>query len=90
MSNSVQYLGFVTEEPFDCCRGHMTVLFSEAPRPLVPKLCAAAYFKFTRETQTSRVREAIFMKLFRPNYLLNESVWYFSWPRGAVKKSQKH
>jgi len=59
MSNSVQYLAFVTEEPFDSCRGHMTVLFSEAPRPPVPKLCAAAYFKFTRETQTSRVREAI-------------------------------
>jgi len=64
----------------------MTVLFSEAPTPPIPKLRAAAYFEFTSETQTSRVREAIVIKLFRPNYLINESVWYFSWPRGAVNR----
>ena len=30
--------------------------------------------------------EAIVIKLFQPNYLINESVWYYSWLRGAVKK----
>jgi len=99
MNNSVQYLGVVTEEPFDSCRGHTILLFSEAPRPSTQKLYAAAYFKFTRETDlqiaeggntVSDECEAIVIKLFRPNYLTNESVSYFCRPRGAVKKSQRH
>jgi hypothetical protein len=79
--------------------GHMIVLFSVAPRPPIQKLYAATYFNFTRETELQTAEggntvsdeyEAIVIKLFRRNYLTNESVLYFSWPRGAVKKSQTH
>ena len=46
-------------------------------------------FFFFFQTATKLLGQIV-IKLFEPNYLINGSVRYFFWPRGAIKKLLRH